>query len=340
MNRLCDVGEHRVVETFKEVFGDGAPGLVVGIGDDASAWDAGGGRVQVVGCDMLVQGVHFELGWADAEDIGHKALAVNLSDLAAMGARPQAAWLMLSAPPHTGVEFVERLARGMECCAKRHGVVVAGGDTVASAGAISVGVTVSGVAERDGLLLRSGAEPGHLLLVGGKLGAAAAGLEILRGKARPKDKEVTERLIRAQLRPEPQLGLGELLAQTGLAGAVMDLSDGLFVDCGRLCAASGCGAELWADSLPLAPGVECVASQIGRPAADFALAGGEDYVLLFTAEGSAAQMLRKMAAGRPGLESHVVGRVVPGGGVEVTMHGRRIEPPRGFEHFRRAGKES
>jgi thiamine-monophosphate kinase len=254
------------------------PGTLIGIGDDAAVIETGG--PVVVSHDMLVEDVHFRRATTGPRDLGAKALAVNLSDLAAMGAVPVAAVVGLGLPPgYAAGGDADALQEGIEETAAAHGLTVAGGD-VSAAPVLVVGVTVigrpvAGVAP----VTRAGGRAGDLLVVTGALGASAAGLELLERPDLLPGLPARDALVAAHRRPEPRLAAGRALAAGG-ARAMMDVSDGLVIDAGRLAVASGLRATLSLDAVPVADGVAAVAAPRGVDAAALAATGGEDFELL------------------------------------------------------------
>ena len=301
---------------------DPADGL--GIGDDAAAWMVGAGALLVATTDMLVEGVHFRLDWTSPRDLGWKALAVNLSDLAAMGATPGRALVSVALLPGQ-TAIVEEMYDGLSELGRLTDTRVVGGDTVRSSGPLVVNVALLGEADPGRLLRRDGAAPGDLLAVTGAVGASAAGLALLleadpERLARP---EATQ-LLAAHHRPNPRLAAGRTLASMGLRCAI-DISDGVASEAWHVARSSGVEIALDTDRLPLHPGAVAL---FGREKArQLAVAGGEDYELLFAVpEARLAEV--ETALGEQGGATVVV-RVVgqrAGGHVELLQAGRVVEP--------------
>ncbi len=311
-------GEFGLIGRLRQLigsFGVAHPDLLVGVGDDAALWRAGD-RILAATTDTLVDGVHFRpdlVGWAD---LGWKALAVNLSDLAAVGAAPRFGLITLALPPRTSPEAVELLYRGMLDLARESGTVLAGGDIVRSPVlAITVallGEVSAGPDWRSRVLLRSGAHPGDVVAVTGTFGAAAAGLKLLLDDPRGAEDRAPA-LVLAYRRPRPRLEVAPILVGAGVRTAI-DVSDGLVADLGHICEESGVAAEIDADRVPVHPDA---ARLFGEQALTLALTGGEDYELVFT--GSEA-VITQVAARSP-VPVTVIGRIVHGPAGQVRVLG-------------------
>jgi thiamine-monophosphate kinase len=300
--------------------------VLLGVGDDAALLLPPPGQALVAATDTLVEGRHFLPG-TPADAVGHQALAVNLSDLAAMGAEP--AWALLSlSMPAVDELWLERFASGLHGLAEAHGVALVGGDTVA--GPLVVTVEVLGFVEPGRALRRSGARPGDVLFVSGWPGEAAAGLEALRSGALAFGSD--DRRVRRFLHAEPRVRLGRLLA--GRATAAMDVSDGLLGDLAKLAQASGVRAQVELGRLPIAPTL--AAHHAPADCERLVLQGGDDYELLFTLPPGEATYAASIAA-EAGCPLHAIGTIEAGSGVVCTREGRpEPVPVAGFDHFPRA----
>ncbi len=302
--------------------------VCVGIGDDGAVLRAPPGQELVVAIDTMVEGVHFLPGTA-AVDLGWKALAVNLSDLAAMGATP--AWAMLALTlPRADAAFVRSFAEGFAQLAQPHRVALVGGDT--TSGPLSISVAAHGFVPQGAALTRAGANVGDIVLVTGTLGDAIAGLYALRDPPQDDPARATLRnvLIERLTRPTPRVAAG--IALRGLASSCVDISDGLLSDLGHVCAASGVGAELDAPLLPRSRALRELHGE--AQSLEFALAGGDNYELCFTVP---PKHLEQTLAdlGRVGCGVTWIGRIVAGGGVRVRdAQGQWMTPEmKGWEHF-------
>jgi thiamine-monophosphate kinase len=295
------------------------PNLIRSIGDDAAVVRAG--AYAVTSTDMMVEGVHFRSEQIGAADIGHRALAAALSDLAAMGAAAGEAYLALGLPPGAELPWALELVAGARELASRHGVAVVGGD-VSRAGAVTVCFTVVGRVDDPALVVgRDGARPGDRVAVTGSLGGAGAGLALLDGRASAPDAEIAAALRERYRRPEPRLGQGRALAAAG-ARAMIDLSDGLAADAGHLARASGVRLELALARLPLQAGVAALARELGEDPAVFAATAGEDFELCACVPTAAAPLLSETVTW--------IGHAVDGEPEAVFTDAK--EPLSGYEH--------
>lgn len=301
--------------------------LILGIGDDAAAWQ-GDGAVQLVTTDSLIQDVHFSLATADWADLGWKALAVNLSDIAAMGGVPQYAVVSLAVPTDTEVAKVTDLYHGMMPLAQQSGVAIIGGDTDC-APQVMISVTVIGkITNRAGMLTRSAARVGDRIAVTGYLGSAAAGWHML-GEGLTFDMEATAYLRQAFWRPYPRIAEGQLLVREGVKTAI-DISDGLVADLSHICRMSRVSARIEMERVPVAP---AVTANFGHQSLELALSGGEDYELLFTASAGTIDKVKSLAP----CPITVIGDITGSDVVGVTVVDRNGNPfpisKGGWEHF-------
>jgi len=334
--KVSELGEFGLIELVAGLVGRGLTpetarhGLMVGIGDDAAAWRTSS-AIQLATTDTMIQGVHFTLDTATWRELGWKALAVNLSDIAAMGGSPKWALVTVGLPGDTEVDSVVELYRGMLDVASPSGAAIIGGDTVSSP-LVVVSLTVMGEAVGDALLTRSSARPGDEVAVTGTLGAAAAGLAMLK-RHLSFDPQTTAFLRAAHLRPQPRLAEGRLLVEHGVRAAI-DISDGLIADLGHICQESRVAACLHADKVPIHP---LTRAAFPTEALELALSGGEDYELLFTT----SPRLMAQVAERLSIPVAVIGEIVEGEPGKVTLldsEGREMAWGRGgWDHFRAKG---
>ncbi len=294
----------------------------VGIGDDCAVLRVPPGHEALITTDFSVEGIHFRREWHPAESVGHRCLTRGLSDLAAMGGQPVAAFLSLALPRNLPQKWVDGFMRGLLTLAGKFTVPLAGGDTAESPGGVLADIVVLGSVPKRKAVLRSGARPGDKIYVSGKLGGSAA---TLRRMMENPQRKLNPADFPRHFFPEPRLALGRRLREKGLASAMIDLSDGLSTDLGHICDESGVGAEVQAEAIPLAT--------IGRPLHEVdlnsALHGGEDYELLFTAP--PGKRIPSQIAGVPIAQ---IGSIKPGKKVMLLSgdSGRELKP-RGWQHF-------
>ncbi len=322
-----------------------APGLVRGIGDDAAVLKSPAGRDVVVTTDLLVEDIDFQRNSTEPHLLGHKALAVSLSDIAAMGARPRWSLLSLGVPETIWKSnTLEDFYQGYFQLARRYGVTLVGGDVSRTPDKIVIDSFVMGETAERGAVLRSGARPGDQIFVTGFLGDAAAGLRLLARGARPHrdttpdlghtgEAHAIDRLLLRQLQPEPRVGWGLQVGTQKLATAMIDISDGLSSDLNHLCRESGVGALIDASQIPIDP---LVVELSGRRALDplmLALHGGEDFELLFTVAPEDVAKLPKRVDGVPLSRLGEIRSAADGVFIAEGSRTWKLEPG-GWEHFK------
>jgi thiamine-monophosphate kinase len=326
-------GEDALVRAIRALAAGRAQGVRVGIGDDCAVLEPEPGQALLVTTDLLLEDVHFRRRWAGPADIGWKALAVNLSDIAAMGGRPRWALVALACPERTPAGEVTAFYEGALALARAHDVAIVGGDTSASPAGWLINVTLLGQAAAP--RLRSTARPGDVVAVTGSLGGSAAGLATLERGRPPAGLDAADvaRVTAAHLRPRPRVREGQWLAAAGGVTAMMDLSDGLGTDLPRLLEESRAGAGIDLDRLPVEAATRAVAAALGVEVVAWATGGGEDYELLLTCEREAFGRLREGLA-QGGTALTAIGEITPEARrVRWSSGGREVTVARGFEHF-------
>jgi thiamine-monophosphate kinase len=335
---VADLGEHQLIERIRARVPPAPSFVPVAIGDDAAVVQPDRNALEVVTTDCLVEGVHFDRAFASAADIGHKALAVNLSDLAAMGATPRVALLSLVLPDAWPVADFDLFFDGLLALAADARISLVGGNIARSPGPLVADLVAIGSVKPRRALTRAGARPGDELYVSGTLGAAAAGLASLRASRVDPTIERALECERRYLRPEPRLRLGSLLGRTRTARACLDLSDGLADGVRQIARASGVGAVIDADQLPLDPGARAWFDRQGGSALEAALSGGEDYELLFAVSPKNWRLLASVQTLLPNLPITRVGRLMDSPRIELRRDGQIGELPPGFDHFARESR--
>ena len=343
-----ELGERGLVERIRSRFA-ALPGvLTVGIGDDAAVAPAVRGALEVLTTDALVEGVHFDLAWSSFADVGYKALAVNVSDIAAMGAAPRLALLSLILPDSLAVADLDALLGGFAEMAAEARVTLAGGNLTrspaaagsspdgSSRGPLVVDVTAVGSVRPRKILTRAGGRPGDVLYLTGTIGAAAAGLGWLRAQGRsgrePEDEALRECVARHR-RPAPRLRIGALAGQNRAASACMDLSDGLADAVRQVAEQSGTGARIDGAALPIHPGAALWFSSQGQDPALAAIAGGDDYELLLAVPAKHRGRFRSVVQQARGVPLTRIGELTKDRDLVVVRGDRREPLPAGFLHF-------
>jgi thiamine-monophosphate kinase len=326
---VSELGEHALLARILARLPRPSSSVLVGPGDDAAVLAPVRNERLVVTTDAVVEGVHFSRAFSTPADIGHKALAVNLSDLAAMAATPRWALLSLVLPGSWLVADVEDLVDGLAALAGRHGVSVVGGNITRTDGSLVVDVTAGGEVAPRRWMTRSGARAGQGIYVSGSIGGAAAGLEMLKADSSTPDANCVAR----HRRPEPRIRLGLAIGRARAARAGMDLSDGLSDALNQVAAASGVGVRVDADALPIEPGAREWWTSRGADPVAAAMAGGDDYELLLAvpAKGGGLRSVRRHVTD-PALTK--IGEFTKDPRELVLVRGGKAEAlPKGFEHF-------
>lgn len=332
--KVSELGEFGLIDLLAEMAdsarnnqGASWQQLIIGIGDDAAVWHSDA-SIQLATVDSLIQDIHFSLDITSWDDLGWKAIAVNLSDIAAMGGIPRYALVSLALPGHSEVADVTALYQGMLELAQRFDVAIIGGDT-SSAPLVAISITVLGSTSKDkGILTRSAAKPGDKVAVTGELGAAAAGVRLLDSQSQF-GPEATTCFKEAALRPYPRIAEGQLLVEKGVKTAI-DISDGLIRDLGQICRGSRVGARIDIDRVPIQPEVK---ANFSDSALELALSGGEDYELLFTASTEVIDKVKQTAP----CPVTVIGEITADKIGEIVLIDKKGAPfnlgKTGWEHF-------
>jgi thiamine-monophosphate kinase len=336
--RVNELGEFGLIRRIASLLPSPPSDVVVGIGDDVAVLQMPTGELLLATCDAQVEGVHFVRSRITPYQLGKKIVAINVSDIASMGGTPMWALVSLVLPSDMEVDFIDDLYRGMHEQIESAGAFVVGGNLSKTKQEMVIDFSLLGRIAPEHLVLRRGAKEGDHILVTGALGDSKAGLELMN---RPELIVSTAARRRAEERhftPTPRLREGQVLGRSGLVHAMADVSDGLMGDIVHICRASRTGAEIWAFELPIGSACNEVAALVGQDPGSWALTGGEDYELLFTASPDAVPDIQKLLLDETGTPCTVVGRVTgEGSGILVCMKsGEKIicSPGHaGWDHF-------
>jgi thiamine-monophosphate kinase len=347
--KIEELGEFALIDRIQRALPMPDGQVLVGIGDDVAVFRArreaadGGERVWLATCDVQMEGAHFLRARVKPRELGRKALAINLSDIAATGGTPRYALVSLGLPGDLPVEFVDELYAGLRAEAETWNTTIVGGNISRSRLGLFIDIFLLGDAPTDDVLLRSGAHAGDKILVTGSLGDAAAGLALAQNPALETTDDYARRADERQDTPAARVREGQLIGSTHLASSMIDVSDGLASDLGHICERSRVGARIIAADLPVASENRELARN-SRADADgalrewhFALHGGEDYELLFTAAPARAEALAERITHETGTRVSTIGEILPAGaGRELVLPDGRVVPmeARGWDHFR------
>lgn len=325
-------GETALINLIRDKFGTTGTGdLVLGIGDDA-ALIRSGDNLTIVTADLLIENTHFRMDINEAYLLGWKSAAVNISDIAAMGGTPTCSFVSIGLPD-IEVSVVEAMYQGIYDVSAKYGSVIAGGDTVGSDCGIVINITQLGTVEPDRAAKRSGAKLGDKIIVTNTLGDSRTGLELLLKHGLKQAREISEYLVERHLKPEPRVNEARAVVRTGKVHSMMDLSDGLSSDIQKLCDASGVGAKIYPEQLPLSADLRQAAIDLGADPIKLAASGGEDYELLITCDKSDVDVIF-LALQMIGTNAAIIGDIVDESGIAlVSSNGTRETMPRSWEHF-------
>ena len=336
--RVSDLGEFGLIGRIAGLLPSPPPDVVVGIGDDVAVLRTSGPDYLLATCDSQVENVHFVRENTTAYQLGRRVVAINVSDIAAMGGTPTWALVSLVLPRDLRVGFVDELYLGMREAMQEAGAAIVGGNISKIQGDMVIDLFLLGRISPDKIVLRSGAMEGDMIMVTNTLGDSRAGLELLRHPLLKVSKASHDHVQMKHLTPQPRLQEGQILAGSGYVHAMADISDGLVSDLGHICRASHVGGEIWVDHLPIGPESREVAHAAGLDASQWALGGGEDYELLFTVAPEFASNVQLAIENETGTKVHVVGQIVDElQGIRLSLsNGEKIPcppGPLGWDHF-------
>ncbi len=333
MMSVEEIGEDGLIEIFSAEAGSPDSKVLVGNGDDAAAWFVSPQHCSVITTDCLVENVHFDLAYATPHQVGRKLIAVNLSDIAAMGAAPRYVLLSVSFPGSTDLEIAKGIAGGVRDQCRSHGVAIIGGNTSRTYGPIHLTATVIGRALPSELITRRGTQVGDAIFVTGHLGDARAGLHFAKQNLKVSRSDYRQKLIEMLVDPEPRVKAGRALAKAAVVHAMCDVSDGLGKDLRRLLVPERLGVRLDGAKLPISGAVQQYAAEAGLNRDLIALEGGEDYELLFSAAPEDERLVRETCAATA-TPVTLIGAVTVKPEIEVVMSDGTVLPvPGGFDHF-------
>ncbi len=331
-----EIGEFGLIGRISAMLQGASPGVIRGIGDDVAVLDVFGPEYLLATCDIQVEGVHFARRDITPYQLGRKVVAINVSDIAAMGGDPRWGLVSLAIPGSTEVSYIEELYRGMKEQAALVGTSIVGGNMSGMESRIVIDFTLLGSILPERLILRNTAREGDAILITGAPGESRAGLELIRRPDLELEPSIHRTLLERHLCPQPRLLEGQLLARSGCVTAMIDVSDGVIADLSHICESSGKGAEIEVRSLPVSNAVSSAARVSGVDTLEWVVSGGEDYELLFTAAPEAVPDLKKMLMEETGTACTEIGIITSEEG-KVWLRladGKRVIPSgKGWDHF-------
>jgi len=333
---IREIGEFGLIERIESKLSSSHKDIIKGIGDDASVTQVPKGKLLLSTSDTLIEDVHFSLNFASAFNLGRKSLAVNISDIAAMGGIPRFFLISMGIPQKISVEFIDEFIDGIRDVALSFHAHAIGGDTTFSPGKLVIQITLFGEAIPGYVIYRNNANVGDYIYVTGNLGDSALGLKILDTKDEPsKVEEKFRDLVEEHNNPTPRVNEGRLIAENRIASAMIDISDGLISDLGHVCKQSKVGAKIWLENLPLSKAFQEFSREFTDHPMDLPLSGGEDYELLFTVDKGNVDLLNKI---KHGFQTKVtlIGEIVRQDyGISVLDNNGQgyTMKKKGFDHF-------
>lgn len=339
--RISDLGEFGLIDRIARFLPAASPDVILGIGDDVAVLMAGGDEYLLATCDIQVEGVHFLADKITPYQLGRKIVAINVSDIAAMGGNPAWALVSLALPPAKEVSFVDELYQGMHEQIEAAGATIVGGNVSKNDYGVMVDLFLMGKAGPQCLVYRNGAKQGDLIVVTGCLGDSRAGFELIRDPSIKASEKARQRAMERHLTPQPRLKEGQLLGRCGKVHAMVDVSDGLLGDLRHISRASGVGAEIWAKEVPAGSACLEIAAALGVEASDWALSGGEDYELLFTVPPDVFPELEMLLLNETGTSCRVIGEIKSAGDdIRVLFadgkESYELNKQEGWDHFARS----
>lgn len=305
--QIREIGEFRLIQRLKKKKFFSYPSILKGIGDDCAVVKTSNSQSLLITCDLLLEGVHFNLAYTDSYQLGKKALAVNLSDIAAMGGIPLYYLVSLGLPPTLPLDFVDNLYKGMKEMSEEYKISLIGGN-LSSSKKVFIDITMIGLSPPEEIIYRNGAQTGDVILVTGTLGDSSLGLTVLKSKKKKKKTPALLKIMEKHLTPKPRLKEGRFLAAHQLASAMIDISDGLILDLQHLLNESKKGAEIWIDKLPISPQTIYYSQIYKKDPVTLALTGGEDYELLFTLPKKMFKRYQELSQNLP-LDATIIGKI-------------------------------
>jgi thiamine-monophosphate kinase len=332
--KLSDIGEFGFIEKIKDDCHFNLNGLVKGIGDDCAVIGPYDDSYLILTTDLLIEDIHFIMDQINPVDLGKKSMYVNLSDIAAMGGSPLHSLVSIAVPQSAPLEILQGIYQGMKETCRNYGFNILGGDTSASRDRLMINVALIGEVPQKEILYRNRAEKGDKIYVSGPLGDSAAGLKMLKGEMKPSGGNQGY-FIKAHQLPQPEITFGRGIARSGLANAMIDISDGLVADLGHICQTSGLGARIYQESIPLSEELKKLSTEVNFDAYELALYGGEDYKLLFTVPAEKASLLEEQF--KDGQNGHLypLGEIITGNEIRMVLEeGReKVLTIKGYNHF-------